>query len=334
MSAALAFRTAVVHSSDMQSAPERDAAGPSAESFEGVPLMQLAAVAAARAEGFPMEEVLAAEGLELAAYRRADVAYKIRLADPAHRERLVADYEKELERAEDRLTRKVSPIDEDVDAWVRFLASYAAQSTPADWIAALGLSLPDLSRLSRMWRRRFESDETLERRAEDASRDKKPYDVSSLRVAAPKLVASPAARAREKLASANVAPENARKSVPVRRFVPKVEPLPEAPATPIAPAIAAQSTLPPIPAKRTSPPQDKPPKPVISLEQHAALTVEIATYPAHAMAILSRYGMTPPQKVELDQHYERIVSTDPAKQAAWHAAYGAHYATLMRTPRR
>lgn len=64
------------------------------------------------------------------------------------------------------------------------------------------------------------------------------------------------------------------------------------------------------------------------------MTVEIATYPAHAMAILKRYGVTPPQKVDMDRHYQGIVGSDPAKQAAWHAAYGAHYATLMRMPRR
>jgi hypothetical protein len=58
--------------------------------------------------------------------------------------------------------------------------------------------------------------------------------------------------------------------------------------------------------------------------------VEIATYPAHALAILKRYGITPPQKVDLDKHYKRLVAVNPAAQAAWHAAYGAHYASLMQ----
>ena len=89
--------------------------------------------------------------------------------------------------------------------------------------------------------------------------------------------------------------------------------IPRGPATPFA---AAEK-----PAEK---------KPVLSLEQHAALTVEIATYPAHAMATLARYGITAPQKVELDQHYKRIVGSDSKAQATWHAAYSAHYAKLIR----
>jgi hypothetical protein len=110
--------------------------------------------------------------------------------------------------------------------------------------------------------------------------------------------------------------------------------IPRGPATPfvtakqVSPpeASAKPVVVAPLPAK-----EDKPqPKTLLSLEQHAALTVEIATYPAHALAILKRYGLTPPQKVDLDQHYQRIVASDSAKQTAWHAAYGSHYATLMQ----
>jgi hypothetical protein len=115
--------------------------------------------------------------------------------------------------------------------------------------------------------------------------------------------------------------------------------IPRGPAIPFVGTKERPPPAQPVAAKEP-PPAPKPvaapeaaPKPLISLEQHAALTVEIATYPAHAMAILARYGITPPQKVQLDQHYKRIVA-DPAKQAAWHAAYNAHYATLMRSPRR
>jgi hypothetical protein len=582
----------------MQSGAAPEAVGHSTESFAGVPLMQLAAVAAARAEGFPIEEVLDAEGLEPAAYRAADIAYKIRLANAAEREQLAEAYKAELARAEDRLSRDVSPLDDDVDAWVRFLGTYSAQSAPTDWLAAIGLSLPDLSRLARIWGRRLESDESLRKRIEKAARDKKPYDVSSLKVSPPKLVPSPVARPIVKPAFADAAPLQSPKPNPVRRWMPRVGPLPETSATAIAPEVSLPRVVPlaipvrpagasllattspvfsvptedvlpfvdgpempvensPPPAQQVSAPprealsgtslsldiprgpatpfeapeapapipkktkvkpapaalsgtslavdvpqgpvtpfvaakespqrEEKPvasrlpkvkrapaalggtslavdiprgpatpfestkesrqldetlvaselppvkrppvelggtslavdiprgpampfapatdpetmvekpappkkpvvkrapaelsgtsfavdiprgpvtpfvgtkepsapappaaakeppparqpaatpeagPKPLISLEQHAALTVEIATYPAHAMAILKRYGITPPQKVQLDQHYKGIVAADPAKQSAWHAAYNAHYATLMRMPRR
>ena len=489
-----------MQSSDMQSGSERSETQPSAESFAGVSLVQLAAVAAAKAEGFSLEEALNTEGLEPGAYRAADIAYKSSLVDPAQRERLADDYQNELARAEDRLGRKVSPIDEDVDAWVRFLGTYGTQSAPADWLVTLGLTLPDLSRLSRTWKQRLDADETLRKRAEKSARDKKPYDVASLRVAPAKLVPSPLAKPNEKQPLGDTAPLPVESVPVVKRWMPKAEPIaempaffsapqnlgmafdlsvkpvasplamtspvfslpdeeevlpfvpgpeipdepptpeeeaaalappreplsgtslsvdiPRGPATPFAekpkaielpkvqpapaalsgtslavdiprgPAMpfaaasasaaapekpkptelpkvqpapaalsgtslaveiprgpatpfeaksgAAREEVAPEPAAPAPPPKEEKPafKPLLSLEQHAALTVEIATYPAHALAILKRYGLTPPQKVDLDQHYQRIVGSDPAKQAAWHAAYGAHYATLMRAPRR
>lgn len=545
-----------MRSLDMQFGSERGEARPSAESFAGVSLVQLAAIAAARAQGFSLEEILNAEGLAQNVYRAADVAYKRRLADSGERERLAADYQKELVRAEDRLTRKVSPIDEDVDAWVRFLGAYGEQSAPTAWLEALGLTLPDLSRLSRAWKQRLDADEALRRRAEKAAKDKKPHDSSSLRVSSAKLIPSPFAKSAEKPTLQHTAP------FPLNPFLPRTEPPPEL-AEPIGPqnlgqivdfpvksaplahlAITApvfsvpteEDILPFVPgpdfpdephtaeeraaalappreslsgtslavevprgaatpfvgahdevsvpekpkpaavelagtslvvdvprgpaipfvksdkpveievesAKEKSPPavelggtslavdiprgpatpfekldkpvavagesadkespqvkptvpeaggtslavdiprgpatpfvkSDKPvvipaepklpqvkpvpeelggtslaveiprelvmpfssakkeetprPKPQLSLEQHAALMVEIATYPARTLAILKQYGLTPPQKVDLDQHYQRVVASDPAKQAAWHAAYNAHYVALMR----
>lgn len=551
---ALARGRYVVQRSDMQSVSERSETRSSTEVFAGVPLMQLAAVAAARAEGFPLEEILNAEGLEAASYRAADVSYKRKLVDPAEREVLCANYQNELAQAEDRLARKVSPIDEDIDAWVRFLGTYGNQSAPADWLLAMGLTLPDLSRLSRAWKRRLDADDALCKRAEKSARDKKPYEVSSLRISPAKLVPSPLAKPIKKQPLGDTAPLATQSSSPVNRWIPRAEPtvepetplitpqnlgiafdfpikppaasplamttpvfslpaenilpfvpgpdlpdeaptleveaaalapprealsgtslavdiprvfitpfvatgsstsvpekpnelpkvkpapaalggtslavdIPRGPVTPfvqtaesptieakqigskmpevkpaptalggtslavdiprgpvvpfaagkgassideksivpvvpekavvkqapaelsgtsfsldiprgpVTPFVAAndapakESTANPIAlaSKRAPVQEDKPqPKLLLSLEQHAALTVEIATYPAHALAILKRYGVTPPQKVDLDQHYKRIVATDPTQQAAWHAAYGAHYAALMR----
>lgn len=505
-----------VPSSVMQSESERSENRPSALSFAGVSLLQLAAVAAARAEGFSLEEILVAEGLEATTYRAADIAYKSGLVDATKREELAADYQKELTAAEDRLARKVSPIDEDVDAWVRFLGTYGAQSAPADWLVTLGLNLPDLSRLSRSWKRRLESDDHLRKRAEKSARDKKPYDISSLRVSPVKLVPSPVAKPLDPAKAEDSASFSVSSPAPVKKWKPRVEPaeeapaidpgpqnlgvafvfpinvaaasplamttpgfslpkdevlpfidapeipeepltpeeqaaiaapprealsgtslsldIPRGPATPFAgdkapknvpekpkstelpkvkpapaelagtslvvniprgpatpfvsadkpvvvddkpaetklpqvkpapaalggtslsvdiprgpalpfagakaketpvevtpKAVVAQPRVPEVPRKNE---EKAPARPLLSLEQHAALTVEIATYPAHALAILKRYGLTPPQKVDLDQYYQRIVASDPAKQAAWHAAYGAHYAALVRMPRR
>jgi hypothetical protein len=572
----------------MQSGSERSETQSSTDVFAGVPLGQLVAIAAARAEGFPLDEILDVEGIDAASYHAADMAFKCRLIDSAAREVLCAHYQNELAQAEDRLTRKVSPIDEDIDAWVRFLSAYGSQSAPADWLLAIGLVLPDLSRLSRTWKRRFDDDDALCQRAEKSARDKKPYDVSSLRVSPAKLVPSPLAKpvkmrdlgdatplpahvkqsipransnvdhaatsvvpqnlgiafdfpikapaasplamtnpifllpaedvlpfvpgpdlpdevptldeqsaalapSRESLSGTSLAVDIPREFVtpfvapepatsvpekpielprvksapaelvgtamavdiprgpaipfvmvsepatidakPISKKLPEVKlppselggtslavdiprgpvtpfssgkgasvirekpsvpekpivkqapvellstslavDIPRGPVTPfvagkgssvmgektavsekpvvkqapaelsgtsfsldiprgpVTPFVAAKESAakPNVAATPETAPvkEDKPEsKLLLSLEQHAALTVEIATYPAQALAILKRYGVTPPQKVDLDQHYRRIVAADSTKQAAWHAAYGAHYAALMR----
>lgn len=365
----------------MQSGAERSEDQASTNTFAGVSLVQLASVAAARAEGFSLEQILNAEGLEAEAYRAADIEYKRRLVEPDERDRLAANYTQELARAEDRLGRKVSPLDDDIEAWVRFLGAYGTQSAPAEWLVTLGLIPPDLSRLSRNWKQRLDADEGLRKKAEKSAREKKPYDASSLSVVPAKLVPSPLAKRLEKAAMeepgaiADEAPKQ------VKRWMPRNE----APvdATP-APAMTSSEFSGALPLGSSSVLPDEPPMlqeatssrdalsgtslsvdiprgqvtpfakspdalevrpqqvvlnkptfvPKLSLEHHAAMTVELATYPAHTLAILQRYGLTPPEKVDLDQHYQRVVANDPGKQAAWHAAYGAHYRTLMQAHQR
>lgn len=397
--------------SGMQFGSERSEDQASTETFAGVSLVQLASIAAARAEGFSLEEILNAEGLDVGAYRAADIEYKKRLVEPNDRERLAADYAQELARAEDRANRKISPLDEDVEAWVRFLGAYGNQAAPADWLGALGLTSPDLARLSRNWKQRMETDDDLRKKAEKSAREDKPYDASSLKVLPAKLVPSPLAKPMEKPILGDAAGSSNDEPKPVKRWMPRIDtreepkqkpfesslsqapfemPIPvAAPAAlamtspvfslpreevlpfasgpvladePLSPeeevaadagprdALSGTSLSLDIPrgpaipfaqSKAASAIQEKPivpEKPVFTpklpLEHHAAMTIEIVTYPAHALAILQRYGLTPPEKVDLDQYYQRLIASDPAKYAAWHAAYGAHYATLMRAQRR
>lgn len=347
----------------------------SPETFAGVPLGQLASIAAARAEGFPLEEILDAEGLDVNAYRTADIEYKRQLVDTNERERLAANYAHAFAGAEDRMGRKVSPLDENIEAWVRFLGAYGNQSAPAEWLVTLGLTPPDLSRLSRIWKQRLDEDEGLRKEAEKSARDKKPYDAAPLMISPAKLIPSPFAKSIEKSSLEKTAANTVETPKQVPRWRPQIDahvnPAPppsvpplapqevlpfasdvavadkpsmpeEGPPTNVAPRDALSGTSlsvdiprgPAMPFANAVIPEKPPFVPKLSLEQHAAMTVEIATYPAHVLAILERYGLTPPEKVDLDRHYQRIVAVDPNKQAAWHAAYGAHYASLMRAYRR
>ncbi|MDC3960019.1 hypothetical protein KEG38_39560 [Polyangium jinanense] len=164
-------------------------------SFAGVPLSQLAHVAAAQAEGFSLAEILAVEGLAVEELRAADVACKEMLCNPEAGPRLFAAYASAQKQAEELLTRRVQPLDEDLGAWVHFLAMYAASEDPRSILQDLGLTLPDLARLGRAWKQRFEADRELARRAEKLARagDRK-VALPVLRIEPAKLVPSPHAR--------------------------------------------------------------------------------------------------------------------------------------------
>jgi len=120
-----------------------------------VSLAQYAAVRAAVAEGFLLEDVLATEGLKPRAFARADVAWKQRLAgDPEQ----LAAYETELADAEDWLDRRVELVTEDAAVWASFLAAFEAHAEPFAFLQAKGLGMNDVSRLRRRWARRVERD--------------------------------------------------------------------------------------------------------------------------------------------------------------------------------
>jgi hypothetical protein len=126
--------------------------------LHGVALSQYAAVRAAVAEGFALGDVLATEAIQPRAWAKADLAYVTRLAaDPA----LLAAYEEELRDAEDWLGRRVTPLEDDVEAWAALLRTFESQADPFELLEGLTLSLGDLSRLRRRWSLRVNEDGAL-----------------------------------------------------------------------------------------------------------------------------------------------------------------------------
>lgn len=143
----------------------------------GVSLAHYARVSAALEESFPLPLALDAAGLDERAWQRAKVVWRRRLAeDPAELEA----YKVELTRAQEDLSRKVAPIDEDPAAWVAFLHAMGASDAPAKWLAKNGLTVNDLARLSRRWDRRVKEDDSIAKRLGEL-RDK-PGPMPALRV--------------------------------------------------------------------------------------------------------------------------------------------------------
>ncbi|MGK4001160.1 hypothetical protein WMF31_00945 [Sorangium sp. So ce1036] len=125
------------------------------EAREGISLAQYAAVRAAVAEGFPLADVLAVEGLMPRRWARADLVWKQRLAAEP---KLLATYERELAQAEDWLERQVEPLAEDPTAWASFLAAFEAHPAPFELLQEQDLGMNDVARLRRRWARRAEKD--------------------------------------------------------------------------------------------------------------------------------------------------------------------------------
>lgn len=134
------------------------------EAVRGVPLVQLAAVHAAVAEGFALDEALDVEGLPRAVWSEAEVSWKARLVSTASE---MSRYAEELSRQQDRLARRVAPLEKELESWIHFLRCYEAHPDPFDLLTAVGLGLNDMSRLGRHWNRRFDLDPKL---AKDAAK--------------------------------------------------------------------------------------------------------------------------------------------------------------------
>lgn len=90
---------------------------------------------------------------------------------------------------------------------------------------------------------------------------------------------------------------------------------------------------PALPFQRAIPAPPSPPAPPsLSLEQHAALTVELALRPARTAEILSLCGLDAASKAELDRRIGALRRSSPNANTTWERAYYALYARLLHSP--
>jgi len=140
------------------------------ESIEGVALEQYAGVVAALADEVALEEVLANEQIEPTAWPPIDVAWKVAIAGGSVEGPLFKAFSEKRDEAEDWLARPVKPLEDDLAAWMGFLAAYGKHAAPCELLASAGLRLPDLGRLQRRWARRFAEDRELAKRAAEIAK--------------------------------------------------------------------------------------------------------------------------------------------------------------------
>jgi hypothetical protein len=134
----------------------------------GLTLAQYAGIHAGLAAGFPLDAVLANEGVEPAVYTRAMLAWSELLAEDLDRDGtpLNEGYDARLARAQDRYGRRVDPLADDLRAWLCFVRCLSGDPDPPALLLRLGLRAADVVRLHRAWARQFELDATLLREAQ------------------------------------------------------------------------------------------------------------------------------------------------------------------------
>lgn len=152
----------------------------------GVSLAQYAGIQAAVAQGFPLEQALANERLSARKWDRCRAAWTARLAREGQGSPSSAALRDKLAEAARWLGRRVTPLEEDIVAWLSFLGAYAADPAPSALLARLGLRDEDVQRLVLAWKRRTDEDEALARKALEIVR-KGPRAVPAVRVTPGKL---------------------------------------------------------------------------------------------------------------------------------------------------
>lgn len=340
-----------------------------------------AAIQAAVAEGFSLDEVLGAQAMDRREYEGARVRFAVALKDDP----TVFDvYARELARAQDAMRRPISPLDDDVVSWLAFsdLAARDADESLQRW----ELGPNDLARLARHWQSKL-SDPEVQRRAREARARGLPplrHVTAGPKVLLPRAAADAPPPSEMPASSASPARDEAlgltelaaieaelieRGGQHVRAVVDRfahqhrmrVEEVAamreqwrrrieqdEALGRDFRALVghhrhrlrlagsvkrgvetmmydgAAQGPAVPFVHWR----------PRLSLEQFAALSVELAYQPARASAILLRYGLDPREKAAHDAHYRRVVEGSPDSRAAWLQAYAAHRRALLAELRR
>lgn len=259
--------------------------------LRGVPLEQVAAVHAAVAEGFALDEVLAVEELPKQAWYEAELSWKRRLVE---QQDVFSTYEQALEDHQQRLARRVVPIDDEVEAWVAFLRLYGDHDEPFAWLSELGLALPDLARLSRQWTRRFEAQPRLAKKADKLAK---------------KLEARAAAGEAIVLGPITVGGRALHPSAAAGSF--------EGDSRRLAKAVEGRGA--------------EVAAPVMGLDRYAALTAELGAVPAAGRAgVLARFGLDGDAAHDVDDAWRARLDSDDELRADFRALVRHYEATVSR----
>lgn len=293
-----------------------------------ISLEQLAGISAALEEQIPLAEVLEQEQVDEAAFRAGERAWRARIAESLPTQ---LEYTEKYRVAQDCLARKLAPVEDDPAAWVGLLGALATSLDSSELLTQLGITINDVGRLGRQWKRRAQKDPAVGAQLAELAKDAKaPEKITAGPLAlkpfpwTPK-VKRPAVEppAPEVLLAAEL--DQVAAAAPVQRALASFQVVEHAPA-PLA-AARPSEPAPPEPA----PLEPSPPEPSFeswSLEHYARLAWELRKSPSELDAVMRRFGLTTVEsRRAIHQHFRRRFDSEPGLRArfdAWlSAAEGA-----------
>jgi hypothetical protein len=138
-----------------------------ADRTPAVPLEQYATVRAGLADGLSVEELLAFEGLDPATWRQAEVTWREALLTPDAERGLALSMQLDalMSEARKHWTRRIPPLDADLQAWLDFVRAWSSSPDPVGLLAELSLGGADVAWLHRFWSGRLADDPGLQKQA-------------------------------------------------------------------------------------------------------------------------------------------------------------------------
>jgi hypothetical protein len=134
----------------------------------GVSLDQYAGVTAGVAEAFPLDAVLANEGIDPRVWPRAEEAWADRLASEGETDRALQEvFDERLREARARYGVRVQPLDDDLRAWLDFFRRWSESPDPLALLGGFGLRATDVMQLHQTWSQRLGADPALQKQAQE-----------------------------------------------------------------------------------------------------------------------------------------------------------------------
>jgi hypothetical protein len=317
----------------------------------GVSLKAWAFVVAGVGDGLAEEELLEHLGLGVERWQLAAATFNEDVLDDLEAGgSLTEEFDEAMHAARGVWSREIPPLDTNLQAWLDYYRAWAVDESPMAFLEAHGLRATDIHRLQDHWREKLAADEALRKDAlailqaptgpvptprpkpprlppKRASADSADVtgEVKARRAAAPLPFAEGApAPSHPKLSVSLPTPRklgragaNETRVVVAAGAARLVLPF-------LAPEPRAQEAVPSVPLPDVLAEDEE--RVALSLERYAALCADLIDAPSSHQMVLTRYGITPADKLALDVYWTKRLVEDVALWLAWDRACAEHRA--------